>query len=177
VLLALALGGLGFYFVKARGSTSADPAVAPTVSAASAAELVQIESDGFTFGLPSQPVAEIQSSANDENPTKIWTVQIEGGTLQVLAFARTPLDSTPSQPQVDRIVNRLAQMSVASVVVSEPDPAVSPSARRVILQTTTSRVFIEALSSPDWIVLVSQGGFNDEITPAYAAVLASVKFR
>jgi hypothetical protein len=179
VLFGLALGGVGFYFVKARGSASADPAVAPTVSAQNAAELVPIESASFSFALPSRPVAEERPrSADEDNPTKIWTVQITGGTLQVLAFASsTPLDARLTQSKVDRVVSRLAQMSGANVLVNEPDPVISPSARRVIMETPTSRVFIEVLNTPDWIVFVSQGGANHEITPVYASVLASFTFR
>ena len=178
VFVGLALGGVGFYFVKARGSTSADPAVAPTVSAANAAELVHIESASFSFALPSRPVAEERPrSANEDNPTKIWTIQIKGGTLQVLAFASSlPLDATLTQSKVDRVVSRLAQMSGSNVLVNEPDPIVSPSARRVVLENPTGRAFIEVLNTPDWIVLVSQGGANHEITPVYASVLASFRF-
>ena len=178
VFVGLALGGAGFYFVKARGSTSPDPAVAPTVSAANTAELVHIESAPFSFDLPSRPVAEAGPSANEDNPAKIWTIQITDGTLQVLAFASsTPLDATLTQSKMDRVVNRLAQMSGATVVVNEPDPIRSPSARRVILENATGRSFIEVLNTPDWIVVVSQGGANHEITPAYAAVLASFRFQ
>ena len=178
VFVGLALGGVGFYFVRARGSTSADPAAAPTVSAANDAELFPIESALFSFALPSRPVAEERPrSADEDNPAKIWTIQIKGGTVQVLAFASSaPLDATLTQFKVDRVVNRLAQMSGSNVVVNEPDPTVSPSARRVILENPTGRTLVEVLNTPDWIVFVSQGGANHEITPDYATVLASFKF-
>jgi len=178
VFVGLVMGGVGWYVVQARGSVPTGPAATPTVSVADPAEVVHIESAAFSFALPSRPVAqERPRSADEDNPTKIWTIQIEGGTMQVLAFpSSTPLDAALTQSKVDRLVGRLAQMSGAGVLVNDPDTVVSSSARRVILESPNAHIFIEVLDTPDWIVLVSQSGTNQEITPAYAAVLASFRF-
>ena len=180
-LVGLALrGGVGFYVLRARGSTSAEPAVTPTGAAATAAAVVHIDTASFWFVLAGRPVAEERptSSADEDVPANIWTIQIGNGTLQVLAYSsNAALDEPLTQAKVDRVVSRLAGMSGSIVAVNEPDGAVSTSARRIILQNHDGRTFIEVLSTPDRIVLVSQGGGNDEITPAYAALLGSFRFR
>ena len=178
VVLAL-LGGVGFYLLRASGRTSAVPAVTPTVTAAKNADLFPIETASFSFALPSRPVIQERpkSSAGELVPTSMWTIQIDKGTLQVIAFpASAAVDGTPTPATMDRVVSRLVEMSGSDLVVSEPDSAVSPSARRIVFENATSRSFVEVLSMADWIVVVSQAGDNHEITPAYTAVLDSFRF-